>query len=199
MFSSSPDLTPRQRDNAAPPALGNLPPLLGRRVAHTGSSFPCPILFQASGVRRQASGSTRRLVGVSLLLVSVLPSSVLAADPTTYTPPAAFDSWLANAFYVVALVTSVVILFQKLFPSRKPALEAEFVSRCDLEKYCALRHSPIMEHLGRIEQQMAAYENAREAADAVHEKRAAKIHERVDRLTRVTYQIAGKLGIHESE
>jgi hypothetical protein len=139
-------------------------------------------------------------VGVSLLLVSLLPffpSSVQAAD--TYTPPAAFDTWLANAFYVVALVTSVVILFQKLFPTRKPTIESEFVSKCDLDKWCALRHSPIMEHLGRIQQQMAAYETAREAADAVHEKRAAKIHERVDRLTRVTYQIAGKLGIHESE
>jgi hypothetical protein len=46
---------------------------------------------------------------------------------------------------------------------------------------------------------MQEFEVARESADAVHEKRASKIHERVDRLTRVTYQIAGKLGIHESE
>jgi hypothetical protein len=178
MFSSTSDRTPRQRDNAATSALGTLPQLLGRRVAPTGYSFPCPVLL-------------------ALLLVSVLPSSVMAAD--SYTPPAAFDTWLANAFYVVALVTAVVILFQKLFPTRKPTIESEFVSKTDLDKWCALRHSPIMEHLDRIEKQMSLYDSAREAADAVHEKRASKIHERVDRLTRVTYQIAGKLGIHESE
>jgi len=178
MFSSSPDRIPRQRDNAAPSALGTLPPSFGRRVAHTGSAFPCPILL-------------------ALLLLSVLPSSVMASD--SYTPPAAFDTWLANAFYVVALVTAVVILFQKLFPARKPTIDAEFVSKCDLDKWCAIRHSPIMEHLDRIEKQMSLYDSAREAADAIHEKRASKIHERVDRLTRVTYQIAGKLGIHESE
>jgi hypothetical protein len=191
MFSSSPAHTTRQRDNAAPSALGTLPQLLGRRVAHTGSSFPCPILLSAA--RRRA----QRVSALALLLLCALPTSAHAAD--TYTPPAAFDAWLANAFYVVALVTAVVILFQKLFPTRKPTIESEFVSKCDLEKWCTLRHSPIMEHLDRIEKQMSLYDSAREAADAVHEKRASKIHERVDRLTRVTYQIAGKLGIHESE
>lgn len=30
------------------------------------------------------------------------------------TPPEDFDSWVANAFYVVALVTALVVLFQRL-------------------------------------------------------------------------------------
>jgi hypothetical protein len=196
MFSSSPDRTTRQRDNAAPSALGTLPLSHGRRVAHTGSSFPCPILFQASGVRRQASGISRRLA-IAALLVSVLPSSVLAAD--TYTPPVAFDTWLACAFYVVALVTAVVILFQKLWPTRKPTIESEFISKTDLDRWCVLRHSPIMEHLNRIEASMASFHAATLAANKNHEERSARVHERVDRLTRVTYQIAGKLDIHESE
>jgi hypothetical protein len=177
MFSSSPDRSTRQRDNAASSALGTLPPSVGRRVAHTGSSIPCPILL-------------------ALLLVFVLPSSVQAAD---YTPPAAFDAWLANAFYVVALVTAVVILFQKLWPTRKPTIEAEFISKSDLDRWCLLRHSPIMEHLNRIEASMASFHAASTAANKNHEERSARVHERVDRLTRVTYQIAGKLDIHESE
>lgn len=123
----------------------------------------------------------------------------MAADSDTYTPPAAFDTWLANVFYAVALITAVVILFQKIWPTRKPAIESEFVSKADLDRWCVLRHSPIMDHLNRIELSMANFHAATLTANKNHEERSSKIHERVDRLTRVTYQIAGKLDIHDQE
>jgi hypothetical protein len=121
------------------------------------------------------------------------------AHAADYTPPAAYDSWLANVFYSVALATAGVILFQKIWPKREPTIEREFVSKADLEKWCALRHGGQENAIQSLTHRFESAEISRVKAERVHEERAAKLHERVDRLTRVTYSIAGALGVNTAE
>ena len=121
------------------------------------------------------------------------------AHAADYTPPPAYDSWLANVFYSVALLTAVVVLFQKLWPRRQPSVETEFVSKTDLEKWCKLRHDGQESDIQALTRRFETAEVSRVKAERVHEERAAKLHERVDRLTRVTYSIAGKLGVNTAE
>ena len=144
---------------------------------------------------RCAANTSRVVLRVACAILFCAPMAQ-AAD---YTPPAAYDSWLANVFYTVALATAVVILFQKIWPKREPTIEREFVSKADLEKWCALRHGGQESDIQALTRRFESAELSRVKAERIHEERAAKLHERVDRLTRVTYSIAGKLGINTAE
>lgn len=121
------------------------------------------------------------------------------AHAAEYTPPPSYDSWLANCFYSVALLTAVVVLFQKLWPRRQPSVESEFVAKSDLEKWCKLRHDGQLSDIQALTRRFDAAEINRAKDARHHEERAAKLHERVDRLTRVTYSIAGKLDVNTAE
>ena len=75
----------------------------------------------------------------------------------------------------------------------------EFITKRDLDHICMLRHTDIDKSLSRLERRIEELELSRQSADKRHEDRASLIHERVDRLTRVTYAIAGKLGINTED
>jgi len=176
------------------------------RIAHSACAVG------AGGGCRLKAG---RLVGnvsiLGLIVYSLQPTVCLAAD--TYTPPPAFDSWLANSFYVVALVTALVALWKMLFPQRKPAIETEFVSKADLLAHCAVRHGELersrqdlREQIcgvsSRIEKMRLELTAAIEAHNQTDEARAKDMHQRInpisEGLSGVRSQIDNHLQDHRS-
>lgn len=126
----------------------------------------------------------------------LLAAATCHADTDPANVPAGIESWLKCFFWLVGGVTALVILWGKLFPKRNPPVEAEFVTKADLENFCQIRHSPLGAQLTRIESRLAESEAKREQADIRHEDRARLIHGRVNRLVPVVYTIAGKMNIH---
>ncbi len=155
-----------------------------------------------------------RLLGVSSaplrLCASLLCISLFACNASageTYTPPPAFDSWLANAFYAVALLTAVVVLIQRIFPTRKPAIEAEFVSKADLEKHCSSRHgeldlfrldirSQIAGVAERIEKMRLELSTAIASHNVVDEDRVKDLHQRLNPFTEETAALRRSMDNH---
>jgi len=125
------------------------------------------------------------------VLFLVLPTH--AAD---YTPPVDAGPWLNNLGWFMVIVASGGVLWKQLFPKRQPPIEQEFVSKADLEKFCASRHQPVGDTLQEIKTQLRGYELKRETADAAHEARAKLIHGRINRLVPVIYTIAGRLNVN---
>lgn len=116
------------------------------------------------------------------------------SDPANV--PAGIETWLKCFFWLIGAVTALAVLWSKLFPKRTPPIEAEFVTKNDLEKFCVARHNPMGSQLDRIERKLADTEAKREASDQRHEKRASLLHGRINRLVPVVYQIAGHMKIN---
>lgn len=124
----------------------------------------------------------------------LIPSTCHAAnDPTNL--PAGIEEWLKCFFWLVGGVTALSVLWGRLFPKRQPPIEQEFVSKAELEKFCAGRHQPMNEILAEIKNQIRANELKREEADRNHEARSKLIHGRINRLVPVLYTIAGRMKI----
>ena len=124
-------------------------------------------------------------------LILLVSSPVLAAD--TYTPPPAFDPWLANVFYAVALVTALVALAKMLFPKRQPSVEAEFCTKKEQAEHCAQHHERFTEWRTENRAQSANTINSIEylrkdlfkaLADinAKGESRVSDVHDRINPL-----------------
>lgn len=129
-------------------------------------------------------------------MVVVLSAATVRAATDPANVPAGIETWLQCFFWLIGAVTALAILWGKLFPKRHPPIEAEFVTKTDLEKFCLARHSPICGQLTRIENSLLDSERKREEADTRQEARSRLLHGRVNRLVPVLYTIAGKLNVH---
>ena len=148
-----------------------------------------------SGVSRIFRISDLRLL-TSLVCVLIFAVSPARADVDPTNIPAGAESWLKSFFWLSGSVAGIAISWKQLFPKRQPPIEQEFVSKDDLEKFCASRHQPVGDTLQEIKTQLRGYELKREEADAAHEARAKLIHGRINRLVPVIYTIAGRLNIN---
>ncbi len=109
--------------------------------------------------------------------------------------PEGVESWLKCFFWLLGGVAAVVHLKNQLMPKRVPTIEAEFVTKADLEKFCQARHAPMGETLSDIMAQLKQAERNRADADVRHEERAKLIHGRINRLVPVIYTMAGTMKI----
>ena len=179
------------------------------RSLNTGHRSPVTISFRFSNGTRTtvALSSPETLRGFSaktllsalgVLAVCLLPTAASAeTDPANI--PAGVESWLQCFFWLVGGVTALVVLFKQLFPKRHPPIEAEFVTKNDLEKFCTGRHQPIESILQSIQRDLREAETKRETYEKFHTQRSDEIHGRISRLVPVIYTIAGRLQIKVPE
>lgn len=85
-------------------------------------------------------------------------------------PPAHFDAWIASAFYVVGLITSMVVLYKHLRPEPEQAVRvspqplevkpaADYATRDDLQKVDVAAHGRMKRERVEINDQMQRLED----------------------------------------
>ena len=178
------------------------------RIAHFAFGGGCR-LKAVRLLGRQFTSAPLRLCANTLLcfLCCLLFAAPASAATSEYTPPPAFDSWLANLFYASGLLTCLVALWKMLFPVRKPVLEAEFVTKADLEKHCAARHGEIdlfrlevRTQIGGVNQRIEAMRlelsSAIERHNVIDEDRAKDMHKRINPISEEATALRRSLDNH---
>lgn len=115
------------------------------------------------------------------------------------TPPPGLDAFLASAFYVVGLITAVVVLWQRLrtapeqpvrlAPSPlevKPA--ADYATRSDLERVDTAVHGRMKRERTEINEEMRRFQ------DSVGE-RIGNLDSKIDRNTELTAVTRGEVNL----
>lgn len=107
----------------------------------------------------------------------------LLAEITQHTPPAGFDNWIANAFYIVGLITAGVVLYKHL---RKAPSQQMEITRQPLEVRGHVEYTPIAMHrefAKEIDAEIAELRQGLEKISSEGEERDIRIHDRIDKLS----------------
>ncbi|MBX3736728.1 MAG: hypothetical protein KF715_08570 [Candidatus Didemnitutus sp.] len=108
----------------------------------------------------------------------------LLAEIQNTTPPPDFSGWIANAFYVVGLITAVVMLYRQIFPAKISPQPLEV-----RENHATASRKEIDELHGRIKRERlevdAAIRELKEADIRITLKLETEIKDMNDRIDAV--------------